>query len=136
MAGPLGVIDTALYNALNISAITTLLGGTAKIYKSIATQGTALPYIIFQWQGGGEENVTQRDSVNVVYTVKALGTTLTVVDNIDAQIKLALHEKTLTVTGYTNYRTQREDAVDFVEVDEAGIVTYHRGAIYRILNSA
>jgi hypothetical protein len=71
-----------------------------------------------------------------VYTVKAVGSTLVSVDNIDAQIKIALHEQTLTVTGWTNYRTQREDAVDFVEVDEAGVVTYHRGAIYRILNSA
>jgi hypothetical protein len=135
MAGPLGVIDTAIYNKLNVSAITTLLG-SAKIYKSIAPQGTALPFVVFQWQGGGDENVTPRNSVNVVYTVKAVGSTLVSVDNIDAQIKIALHEQTLTVTGWTNYRTQREDAVDFVEVDEAGVVTYHRGAIYRILNSA
>lgn len=136
MAGPLGVIDIAIKAKLNISAITTLLGGNAKIYNKIAPQGTALPYVIFQWQGGGDENVTPRDSVNVVYTVKALGTTLVVVDNIDEQIKLALHEQTLTVTGWTNYRTQREEAVDLVETEETGQIVYHRGAMYRIMNSA
>lgn len=130
MTDAIAALDTALYNKLNVSAITTLLGG-ARIYSAIAPKDTPLPVIIFQWQGGGEQNLTPTRMRNVVYTVKAIATSKSAALDISAKVDAALHDQTLNVSGWTNYATTREDDVQLVEVAEDGRVLYHMGAIYR-----
>lgn len=130
MTSPIQDIDTALYAALNISAITNL--ATGGVWNKIAAEGAELPLVIFQWQGGGDENMTPRRSRNPVYTVKAL--TLANDDGlaIDAQIDLTLHHQTLTVAGWSNFWTAREGDVSYVETDATGRVIYHNGGMYRL----
>ena len=132
MTGPIGLVETALYSTLAAgTALIADLGGTA-IYNRIAPQSVALPYLIFQWQGGGDENETPHRTRNVVYTVKGVASTLAKAEAIDEEADKLLHGATLTVTGYTNIWCRRIDDVAYVEVDAAGKPVYHTGGQYRI----
>ena len=132
MSGPIGELDTALYNALAAgTALTGLLGGTA-IYNRVAPQDANLPFVVFQYQGGGDENISPRRKRNLVYTVKALSETLSEAESIDEQIDALLHDKTLIVAGWRSFWLAREQDVAFVEVDDTGRAIFHTGAQYRI----
>lgn len=131
MATVISALDTGLYTKLNVSAITTLLGGS-KIYAMIAPIGTALPYVIWQWQGGGDENLTPSRMRNIVYTVKAVADTKAAAAAIDAQIDAALHSQELAVPGWTNFWLAREGDIQYAEVEDDGNVVYHIGGMYRI----
>lgn len=125
-------LETGLYSALNVSAITNLLGG-AKLYAGLAPAGTALPYVIFVHSGGGDRNTTPTRDRMGEYLVKAVAATKSAAGSIAAQIDAALHNKVLTVTGYTNYWTARADDVSYPEVLETGAVIWHVGGYYRVL---
>lgn len=127
MAGPIGAVDTALYNKLNIPAITALLGGQSRIYKSIAPGGATLPYVIYAHDSGGDENETPTRNREVVYSVKAIAATASGAEQIDEQLDLALHHQTLSITGWTNFWMARED--DVVSADAS---THTVGGKYRI----
>ena len=125
-------LETGLYNALKgSSALITELGGTA-IYNKLAPQGTTGAYVIFQWQGGGAENDTPRESESVLYTVRAIADTQAKAATVAGLIDAALHKKTLTITGYTNYWTAREQDLNLLELTADGVQKYHVGGIYRI----
>lgn len=132
MSGPDQVVETAIYNKLSGgTALIAHLGGTA-IYAGIAPNNTPLPVVIFQWQGGGDENDSPRRTRNEVWTVKAISTSKSQAGTIDGDIDALLHMKTLSITGYTNFWTAREGSVNYVEVDAGGTAIFHRGAMYRI----
>lgn len=128
----MNALETGLYGELSgTSAITTALGG-AYIYNQVAPQGQDRPYIIFAFSGGGEENINPSDLINSSYLVKAVADSPSQAGTIDALIKTALHNQTLTVGGYTNIQTQRENHFQLMEVLDNGKTIHHRGAYYRI----
>lgn len=129
---PIEATEAALFSLLNVSSVTTL--ATGGVWPNIAAQGTAPPYVIIQWQGGGDENDHSTDSTNLIYTVKALASTALLAAQIMAACDALLHKQTLTVTGWTNFWLRRETWVSYAEVDPVGKATYHRGAMYRIRN--
>ena len=129
MTDAIGALDTGLYAKLNISNITNLAVGG--IWAMVAKKDTPLPYVVFQWQGGGEQNLTPSRIRNVVYTVKAVAYAKSSATAIDTQIDAALHDQTLSVSGWTNWATTREDDVQYAEVAEDGRVVWHIGAVYR-----
>lgn len=130
MTGIIELTDTALYNKLNVTNVTNLaLGG---IWSMIAPSNAPLPFVIFQWQGGGDENMTPSRLRNVVYVVKAVAYSKNTATDIDEQVDAALHNQSLTVTGYTNFWCAREDDVAFHEIGTDGRAVYHIGAVYRI----
>ena len=131
MAGPIGALETALFNKLNVTAVKTTAGATG-VYNKLAPQGAALPYVVFQWQGGGDESDHPDRSRNLVYTVKALATTMLAADTIDAACDTLLHGGSLTVTGYNLFWMRREGDVSYSEVDPVGQPIYHVGGMYRI----
>lgn len=132
MAGPIGALELALFTKLNVAAVTTTAGATGGVHNRIAPQGTALPYVIFQWQAGGDENDHPDRSRNVIYTVKALALTDVAAETIDAACDVLLHAGSLTVTGYNVFWLRREDDVAYQEVNAAGVPIYHSGGMYRI----
>lgn len=133
MTGSIGVLETAIYDRLRLDAtIQSLLGGQ-KVYNRIAPTDTALPYIIFQWQGGGEKNLTPTRMRVLYYTIKALSLSDVEADNIDERIEALLHDYQLTVSGWTNFWTSRELDIIYSEVDAAGITVHHIGAQYKIM---
>lgn len=129
---PVQALETGLEAILSgNSALTTELGGTL-IYNKQAPQDPGTKYVVFNWAGGGDENLTPHRTRNVVYTVQAVATTQAQAATLDRLIDAALHEKTLTVSGWTNFWTAREDDISFVEQDAGGNPIFHVGAQYRI----
>lgn len=131
MSGPIGVLETALYTKLNVASVVGS-GKATGVYNRIAPQATALPYVIFQWQGGGDESDHGKRSRNVVYTVQALASTVIMADTLDAACDALLHAGALTVAGYGVFWLRREGDVAYQEVDGTGQPIYHNGGMYRI----
>jgi len=129
---PIEALETGLYNKLKAdSSLTTLLGGTL-IYNRRAPQNPGTAYVVFQWQGGGDENLQPSRSRNVLYTVKAVCDTAEKAAAVDSAIDTALHNTTLTVSGWTNINVVRTDDVNFVESTGVETAYYHAGGIYQI----
>lgn len=133
MSGPSQVIEAALYTTLAAgTALVAHLGGTA-IYEGVAPTTASLPVVVFNWQGGGDENQAKGGRLrNPVFTVKAIAGNKALAGTLDGDIDALLHHVTLTVTGYTNIWTAREGDVNYDEVDTGGSVLYHRGGMYRV----
>jgi len=129
---PITQHETALYGTLSQDGdLISELGGTA-IYNKRAPQSPPSKYVIFQWQGGGYENESPHETVNVVYAIFGIAATQAEAAAIDDKIRAALHGQTLSVTGWTNFWCMREDHISFVEEDSGGVAKYRAGAIYRI----
>ncbi len=131
MAGVVGLVEAGIYTKLNVTAVKTTAGATG-VYNRIAPQTTALPYVIFQWQGGGDENSHPDRSRDVIYTIKALARDAVTADTIDAACDVLLHDGLITVTGYNVIWLRRESDVAYSEVDASGQPVYHTGGMYRI----
>lgn len=129
----MNAIETGLYTALNVDAITTKLTGSY-IYDPVAPPGQSRPYIIFTHTGGGHENINPSDLQNHVYLVKGVADGKKEAGEIHDLILAALHKQTLTVAAgaYTNFWTAAEEEVRMVEVLDDGRMVYHCGAYYRI----
>jgi len=130
MAGPVGVLYEAVITRLGDPSITA--AGATGVYNKIAPASAALPFIIVQWQGGGDENDNPKRARNSLFTVQALAEVQDDADAIDAACDVLLHKQTLTVPGWTNFLTAREGDVDDQEVDELGRPIFHAGGTYRI----
>jgi len=130
---PITALETGLYTKLSgTSALTTELGGTL-IYNKEAPQTPGDKYVIFQQQGGGDVNSTPQRSREVLYTIFGVARTQEDAAAIDGQIDTALHNGSLTVSGWTNIWLARETDINFSEVDSGGVTRYRVGAIYRAI---
>jgi len=126
------LLETALFGKLaGYAPLISELGGTL-IFNQLAPPDTALPYVIFQYQGGGDENLISRRMINTPYTVKAVAASKAKAHSINEDIDAALHMQTLTVSGYTNFWTAREDRVSYHELESDGAPVFHEGGVYRI----
>lgn len=127
-------LNTALYSRLSGgTALTTLLSGTASIYNLLAPDGAALDYVVYQLQGGGDENFNAHRTKNLLYLVKSYSDDGPArAGTIDAQVDALLHMQPLTVTGWGNFWLARETDVSTIEIDEAEAKTCMAGGAYRI----
>jgi hypothetical protein len=126
-------LSNALHDALAADAtLIAALSAVTAIYESLAKKGVALPYCIYSFQGGGDENLIPSRMLNEVWLVKGVARSLSVSKTIATAIDAVLHDQTLTVSGWTNFWTARESPIRYVEVDDDGKPTYHRGGLYRI----
>ncbi len=128
----MNAVEQALSNTLAAgTALTSLLGGTA-IYNSMAPKTATLPYVIFSYAGGAEENLTPTESQRLVYLVKGVASTLYQAGQIADEIKVLLHNQVLTVSGWTNFWTALETPIEYVETTPAGQRIGHAGGEYAI----
>lgn len=128
----MNALDTAIYTALAAgSALTTTLGGTA-IYNFLAPRDKALPYVIFSQQAGREDNETPRRTTTFRYLVKGVASSMLAAGTIADQVDGLLHDAAMSVTGWTNYRMQRDTTVRYIETTDAGEHVGHAGAVYEI----
>ena len=134
MPGPIGALEEALFTRLSDPALEA--SGATGVYNRIAPQGAAPPYVIFQWQGGGDENMTPKRARNTLYAVQALAGTLDDAEAIDAAVDGLLHLQPLTVPGWSHFWLAREGDIAYQEVDPAGRPIFHSGGVYRIRISA
>ena len=124
-------LNAALYSRLQGTAITSLLSGTTAIYSQQAPENSTLPYIVYNVQGGGDENQSQNRTKNLVVFVRAYAAQNSTAGSIDAQIDTALHLAPLTVTGWSNFWMARETDLETVENPPTGGQVWMNGALYR-----
>lgn len=127
-------LSAAIYSKLQgTSAIRSLLAGTTAIYHMQAPEGQAYPYIVFNVQGGGDENQSQHRTKNLVVFVRAYSAVSPAqAGSIDAQVDTALHLVPLTVTGWSNFWLARETDIELVENEPNARPIYTVGGMYRV----
>jgi len=127
----MNALEDALYDTLAAHAGLTALVST-RIYRQAAPQGATLPYVLYELVAGGDENSSPVDSQDLRYRARGVSATSSdEAGDIDDQIRAALHRQALTVSGWENFWTSRENAFRFTETAE-GVRRYHAGASYRV----
>ena len=129
----MNVIATALWTKLaGDSTLTGMLAGTASIYRTQATEGAALPYVVYSLYSGGPLNIVSSDLREPIYFVRGYGTTMGQAGSIDTRCSSLLHRGTITVSGYNVYSLQREEDLELVEDLPNGQNVFMSGGLYRI----
>jgi hypothetical protein len=126
-------VFTALRTKLNAtSAVTTLLSSASAIYRLEAGQGVAKPYIVMAWNGGGNVNDTQYDTLDVRVLVKAVAETAGGAGSLADAISGALHGQELTYTGgWKHMSCQLISPIAYPEAVDR-VTLYHMGGLYRL----
>lgn len=131
----MNVLNQAILNKLKANASLTALlaNGTASIYSLQAPDNATLPYVVFSHQGGGDENLDAHRTKNTVKYIRAYSQVSEAqAGSIDAQIDASLHLQTLSVSGWANFWTAREEDITAVENPPSGQKIYAVGGLYRI----
>ncbi|MBU1234998.1 MAG: DUF3168 domain-containing protein [Proteobacteria bacterium] len=127
-------VNQAIYTKLQAgTALTALLPGTTSIYHMQPPDNTSMPYVIFNLQGGGDENTTPSRMKSYLYFIRGYsGVSAASAGSIDTQVDALLHSGTISVSGYTNFWLHRE--MDFEQVENLpnGEKAYMSGAFYRV----
>ena len=83
----------------------TSSGGTAvwgsRVYDRLGPQGVVYPYLLYNYVSGGERNITPTDELDALYDVRVLSKTLSDSRTGAGHIRTALHNQTLTLTGWS-----------------------------------
>lgn len=128
----MNALNTSIFNQLSGgTALISALGGTA-IYHLQAPEKAELPYVIYNWQGGGNINVDSIDRNETIRFVRAYATTAKKAGEIDDLVKARLDKVNFTVTGYNTVFSRREDDYEGVESTQTGEMIYTVGGMYRI----
>jgi len=124
----------AMYTRLSGgTALTDLLASTPSIYHGRVPDGASFPYVVFNLQGGGDENIVPSRMKNLVLYVRGYSkTSQASAGSIDAQIDTLLHGQTLSVSGWVNFWTARESDLSGFEPMPNGETIWNAGGMYRI----
>lgn len=132
----MNVINAAIYTTLQAgTALTTLLAGTTSIYHLQAPDNSTLPYVVFSIQAGGDENQTpKRRKNNLLYIRGYSDISAASAGSIDTEIDALLDSKTISVSGWANIWTKRENDIELIENLPSGEKIYCMGGFYRMRN--
>jgi hypothetical protein len=108
------------------------------VFREIAPQGSAEPYVIVQMMRHSDEYLINRGEAfeEFTYMVKAVqrNTSGATVQSVADRIHTLLQDGTMTITGYNLTTMQREERIAYVELDENRDQRYqHRGGLYQVL---
>ena len=135
MSDLLGDTSTAIYTTLAAgTALIGKLGGTA-IYDMQAPDGVALPYLIFNHQGGGPDSINPSEIESNLWLVKAYSATSAQnASQIFAEADTLIHRKQLSINGGTvnTFWCAREENVKLVETLPSKQHVWMQGGLYRI----
>lgn len=127
----LTIVGTAIRSTLlDNSNIATQVND--RIWQMIAPGGAATPYILFYWQGGGEENNTPRETFDIVFLVAAVADTQVKAREIAGYINTALKNQLVEYPdGYSSWSpvTETDPYLDVSNVQNRQY--WIAGAIYR-----
>ena len=130
-------LDSAIYSKLSAGTaltaqLATMTGGTTPaIFNLRAPKGQSFPYVVYNWQAGGQTD--DHDIVSGVEWVRAYGTISAQVGSVYAAFDPLLNHNVLSVTGWTNVSLRREDQFELVEDQPDGLQVYTCGAFYRVI---
>ena len=132
-------IDAAIIAKLaNDATLTTAAPGG--VYRDIAPQGVASPFVIVtQMAHGDEYAIGSQAYEELTYLVKAVGsgTSGNAAQTAADRIHALLQGATLTITGYRSLIVQRAERVGYVEVEDASDRRWqHRGGMYLVMAEA
>lgn len=131
----MNVLNAAIFTKLAASsALTSLLAnGTASLFSLQAKDNAILPYCVWGIQGGGDENFDAHRTKNIIYFIRAYSQVSEAqAGSIDAQIDAAMHRQTLSVSGWANFWTAREEDLSAVETLSNGQKIWMNGGYFRI----
>lgn len=132
-----GNVDLALIAKLAGDAtLATLAPGG--VFREVAPQGVAEPYVIVQLIGHRDDYQLNRAQAfeDCTYMVKAVqqANSGTAVQAVADRVQALLHNGTLTITGYRLVNLMRTERIAYVEIDEDRDRRYqHRGGLYEVL---
>lgn len=126
-------LGTALYGTLAACAGTALWA--ARVYDTLAPEGATVPYVVFQHVAGGDLNISPSRIIDVEYRVECIAATGVDARNGSNYLETALHNVTLTVSGFNAIACTQQDLFNRVDTVE-GKQFYRKGAFYRIRQSA
>ena len=125
-------LNTAIYNQLaGGTALVAALGGSALYYLQAPDHAT-LPFVVWSWQAGGDENMTPHRTKNIMMLFRSFAATPEQAGTIDALVDGRLHNQVLSVSGWNNFWTARETEISLVDNPPSGVKSYMSGALYRI----
>ncbi len=132
-----GNVDIALISKLTSDA-TLMALAPGGVFREIAPQGSAEPYVIVQMMRHSDEYLINRGEAfeEFTYMVKAVqrNTSGATVQSVADRIHTLLQDGTMTITGYNLTTMQREERIAYVELDENRDQRYqHRGGLYQVL---
>ncbi len=124
----------AIYGTLTGgTALTSLLAGTASIYRSRAPAEADFDYVIMQLQGGGPTLRTSHSEIDDLVAVRCYSVVSPArAGTLSAQVDALLDGGTLSVSGWTAYNTRRETDLELSEVLPDGRTIWMAGGIYRV----
>ena len=126
------VLNTGIFSKLTGStALITALGGTSIFYMQ-APDSQALPYVVWSYMGGGPENISPGNLQSDLVYVRAYATASGQAGTIDNLCDAQLHRQAISVSGFVNIWTAREEDIALVENPPDGVKTYSAGGIYRV----
>lgn len=130
----MNALDAAIYSKLNTSGVTSLLSaGSASLFALQPKEGAAYPYIVWNIQGGGDDNLDARRTRDIVIFVRAYSqASKTQAGSIDSAVDTALHLQTLNVSGWSNFWTAREENLELVEYPPNNAPVFMVGGLYRV----
>ena len=131
----MNALDAAIYSKLNTSGVTSqLAAGSASLFALQAKEGAAYPYVVWNIQGGGDDNLDPRRTKDVVWFIRAYSqASKAQAGSIDAAIDTALHLQTLNVSGWSNYWVAREEDLAATEYPPNNQPVFMVGGFYRVL---
>jgi hypothetical protein len=124
-------LNTAIYSQLSGgTALVAALGGTA-LYYAQAPDNARPPYIVWDWNAGGDDNMTASRTKDVTAFVRAYAATPAQAGSIDALMDARLNDVTLSPSGWANFWTRRTADFAGVDTDNANRRVYYSGGNYR-----
>lgn len=133
MSSATNALNAAIFGTLSASYdLVNYLGGTFIYLAGNTPDGAALPYVEFDWPTDTDRNITAAELKDAVVSVRGYADTSQSAGSIDYYIDQALNKKTLSVSGFSNIWTRRENAPRGHSVDPSGKKYYWAGAQYRI----
>lgn len=103
-----------------------------RVYAELPDASAALPYIVMDFVGGGDANLTPTDMIDVSVQVKCIATSAATAQTVQRLIRAALHHAALTMgDGWNAYAMTHADALYMVEQAEK-TQFYHAGGTYRL----
>tara|TARA_Y100000310_G_scaffold126272_3_gene125052 strand:+ start:9152 stop:9562 length:411 start_codon:yes stop_codon:yes gene_type:complete len=124
--------DKAIFDVLNVEALHDLAAGG--VFNTIAPQGTALPFVVYQFISKVDTHSFDGRYADSMYLVKAIADSPwpKPAEDIDTQIDTLMEDAALSITGFNLLYCRRESDFWFPE-DRSGKTLTHVGGTYRIM---
>lgn len=131
MTDELGLAQAAVITKLQaVSALTNIVGSNG-FHDTIADTTETGAYVLLEYAAGGGDNTAPRRAFDIVLRIVGVSTVQQTARDIAGYIDDALHEQSLTISGWAVYDCQREDFYNDSDT-EGGETFYRKGAFYRI----